>query len=521
MIDCVVTLTREEVRCTTTRAGFLEDNMGLLSLFLAEDDLQESMALARGEKMFQFETIQRVLETRVGSTLFADEGAKVSWLKYISVGRQQLKDAIHSDLSEGAVDDMTLLMKRASGQMIQNGYARFDTKDLEVSWCGWDWTKKIRDIDDQWRLPLFLTALSSALIKGEAQPFPWESDFMRRNGGVMPKYPETLQNPDLRCIASHLKARKHALRLLSESKLVTYGDMVALLEKHLENLERDDVKFEFHLDFAKSQLPLLCMKEGEKDVLKLLPREENQYGPKLENKEAIMASLVAVQRQGFLQRAPLAYDRVATSIVLVKKVFDAQPPTARELASYSEFSLQVLAATANFLTVDGILVGAKCADMRQLRGKEAALFWQEQLMDGEGPPKFELERLEEVRRFMWMLTADAQMRLNSAVLEAAKRKRESMFAELAIEDAKGPSIKRQKSDESRSKVKGGGKGSKKGKKSHVGGADMVQIGGSSGSVDEPPSAVLVASEEATPAQSGIFGGPPKKDIMSLFMKKRA
>lgn len=418
------------------RSFFIEEFRAELEMFIGADDVDEALKVSQGEKAFTFATLQRVLDTKIGSVLFADEGLKGQWLMYVEKSKATLADVIHLDLEEGCIADMTTVMKRTSAAMVAQGYARFEKKALPTSWCGWSFEQHETDIDDQWRLPLQLTVLACGLSQAQVTPFPWERHFMARNGNHMADYPSAVRDPSLACVGSHLKARKLALEILKQSGDDTYVEMVRTLEKHSDNLQRIDPRWSFHIDFAKHELPKLVRQVAESDVLALLPCEENNFGPSLENKNEIVKAMRGVEMQAFMLACPTAQEAISNGILVAKKIFDANPPLEREIASYSVFCRRVLVRCSNFLIVEpsGKIFGQN-KKKRSLRGAEAASTWETIIMDV-NPKKEELplESLEEVRRFLWLFTADAQRKANEMTVEAAKRKRSSLQASLAVED---------------------------------------------------------------------------------------
>jgi hypothetical protein len=466
-------------------------------------------ASSKDNTPFKFETLSLLLESRIGSRLFADEAYKLQWIRFLEQCKSQLADIVHLNLDAAAVLDYKALMRRGTNDLCKIGFARFEAKQIDITWCAFSYCTTISNIDDQWALPLGLMITACGINSGHIPLLPWETHLLARHGGKMPSYPETL-TPETSHMADSLAVRNVALKLIRAAGDETYADMLKTMLKHADALKQLQPLFWFHIDFLQTHLNTLVAKLVEEDLLAILPGSTILPGDKtLDDEDEIMTLLLALQRVPFVVASPATLvGSVANSAIIVKKVLQAEPPSDKELGTYSAFHKKVLDRCANFLRVQTLGTGKNCLKVTTtLLGKQAMLQLMTRLdAGGEKKDSATMDELKPFRQFKWLLTPDDQKKVQNLITEAAKKRRSDLELK-ALEDQPRKTLKV-------SHAKAGGKD---GSKTSAESSDSTAL----------RHVCLALGEATSSSSSAVATGLPKKDesetkkrLMSMFLPKK-
>ena len=406
---------------------FLKAYEQAICLFIDKEDIDACNTDMDGDEPASAVVLKRVLETRLGATLFRNLAVKHEWKSFLDLAAVRLDALEFHDFEQEETNSFKMLMTRDGNELQKKrSFGGMDQKTQEVKFMASKISTHVSCINDAWALPLAARLKTVACNTGALAMFPWEKALHTEPGNIdgvrsALKIPEAM-------LSEYVNCREAALSILKGVSHGSLHDWKKALNSQYKALVALDRTWQLDADYLNNNAEKDIIKKLHSDLLAMLPSQEN-----VKKIEAVIDSMKLVKNTPLALAGGSAADKIIEGVLsLLRQLQDGVSPDDREIARYDNFFKLVLKRAENFCTAlaapteHAAKSGAKKAARKSevlLFGLPALEYKVDQLLQAspEDAPHQLLVQAKETRAFEWLLSPKMRVDLQKRVQELIRK----------------------------------------------------------------------------------------------------
>jgi hypothetical protein len=246
---------------------FSKPRVKLLGMLMAEEDILDILGC---DDQFDKVPLQvkRVIEgSLTGASMFKHAWLQVCRALFKIDCEKKLKDVIHLDFDQDAVEDFKRCMVQTASQVVAVGGKCFERRHMIVEYISQKIDVEVESPNDEWEFSLLAAMKSIAINGGQLPMLPWEA--LLYSPGDLDAFPAFAKIPDS-LLVEVVSAREAALSYLGTNNL-TIRDMIKIMNGRSGALKQLERTFELDMVFLTERVEQLLIDRVHKEVLEALP----------------------------------------------------------------------------------------------------------------------------------------------------------------------------------------------------------------------------------------------------------
>ena len=429
-------------------------------MFIDKEDIDLCNQAMDGDEPASSVVLKRVLETRLGATLFKHLAVKHEWNSFLDLAAERLDALEFHDFEQEETASFKLLMTRDGNELQKKrSFGGMDQKTQEVKFMAGKISTHVSCINDAWALPLAARLKTVACNTGALAMFPWEKALHIQPGNI-DGVRSALQIPE-EMLAEYVNCREAALSILKGVSHGSVHDWKKALNSQYKALVALDRTWQLDSDYLNNYAEKDIITKLHSDLLFILPSAE--VAKKI---EAVIDSIKLIKNTPLTLAGGSQADKIIDGVLsLLRQLQDGVSPDDKEIARYDNFFKLVLKRAENFCTALAVPTehAAKAGTKKVARSAEVLLFGLpaleykvEQLLKAtvDDAPQQLLAQAKETRAFEWLLSPKMRVDLHKRVQELIRKcMMVNLVPILDDNDRKGKTSKQLQADCDKAKVK--------------------------------------------------------------------
>lgn len=419
---------------TVPRGTWVTANREQLVLFCEGDDLDTVEEALREEQSVPTQPLARLLENEVGSALYADQSYDMQWSKLLERIAKAVDDLFFHEFAEPEIQSFKARMRVEIANWTKvYGHKPLVKDYVPVTFLGFPMKMAVGNLNDVWNYP-FMAAMKSVAVNRLLVPrLPWEIAAFGEKTYIPEVRQTTKIPPALLTDSINARTTLGVITALDWEVADLEGMEKEVLQRE-ETLRDLDRSFVLEKEFLSTVLPKHLEGTVKKAVLDALPaqvllnptyKEAVQQVEKVKLSHAFRVLPAAMHRE---------MERVLT---FLRSVQEAKGPTAADVATYSDFRKTIAERCGNWATLRVPVSAGSSADEEQVLWGRDCIAQKFRLVE-ENADKgrtVDLDEVEDLRRFRWLLPGAACAKLDDWVRTAVRKHCAAMGGGIAIQDA--------------------------------------------------------------------------------------
>ena len=425
---------KKALRHNIPRPNFLKGNRDTLALFI---DIDKAMAIEKAVKEGKDPgngLVEAMLDSKVGSELFAAEALKSEYIAFIADIERRIYELEYHNFEAAELASFRKIMMTSVESMCDDHVNTMDSKTHDVRYLDSLVSCAISNLNDEWGWRLQARYKTIAVSNGLVSRLPWET-LLFGKGGHISSVPETVVVPES-LLVDIQNCREVALKLLG-SAWQSVASMQATIKSHAQSLQNLDKSFWMDIAFLDSCFDARIGSHFKAQVLDVLPKA----GERKDIVKCIDEARTISQSDG-VEAAGKTLQRELTGLVnLLQDCSEGRSPSAMEVVRMSGFSTIFLKGCENLCVAYAVVADGMTKKKVEKFGQDAINYKYQMCLDAENVASRDPLDLRDFRRFQWMLSAEQMKNVElwhrEAMVEAKTRlldKRRAALNDGCVED---------------------------------------------------------------------------------------
>jgi hypothetical protein len=397
-----------------TRCRFLCAYKFAASMIMDMPAVEEIESTVADQKPIDVGMLRRVLQTRLGRVLYADEAKNLEFTSYVDQVKSRLDTVVHVSYSPEEVKGSLDVLRHLANNLMKNSTSAFDKKAHNFKFLLEDVQVDITNANDVWAFAYAAMNMEIALNSESLPRLPWESVCFGKDERIE-GIPSTVKVPEAALVA-HLNVRHAAAELLGPGRK-TLNQMKHVMLHHRAALLMLDRTWVVVDTWLQTQAQTVLETQIKSKVLAALPMGT----PTQTDMESSLAALQAILAGPQAHAAGTDFARDIDGVVVVlTNLLDGIAPKVKHIHQYGGFQNSCLQLMSNWCIASYVKGAGKSGATKETMYGNAAMkhyvsTMETELQNGLGKV---LNDFSVFRRFGWLLDKKDTAKVDSWIAKA-------------------------------------------------------------------------------------------------------
>ena len=382
--------------------SYVEGHLDALRAVVDAEALDAVWKARAACKAMDPQSLSKVLETKVGSTIFVKEAIAYCYSRFVQTRDRLLADLMAASFEEAQLEEFRALMMREAVLLGKQGVKPYETKESCYEFLTLTVPCTVSSVTDDWEFALQAMAKTIAVSQSTLPRLPWEVACFGSKD-KLPGVAETVTVPPS-LVKKNFLARSATLKLFSgvDVDTLTFAQMKSEVGRRRGELCFLDRSFVQEMEFLFGHAEKCVEEKVHAMLLEAMPSESPAYTV-AETTKAI--GLIRQPHMVMASRAAVMSE-IEGILGFLSALEEGRPPAFASLGSMSSFFRSIVRRAEFFITTSRKKVGSKTLFPAQetVYGRDALELILNDFLDGEGDEV--RDRSKVLTAFRWLLTQE-------------------------------------------------------------------------------------------------------------------